>query len=254
MKKILVIEDDLSIQQVITDVLENEGYNIFTAQNGKLGINLAKEIKPDLIICDVMMPVVNGYEVLSQLLKDKETSLIPFIFLSAKVEKDNIRYGIELGADDYLTKPFKIDELLNAVEIRFKKKELFLEHLKVNNENSTEENLGQDGYLALKQNGQPKIIKVDSITCITAFADYSNVFTSDGSKIVVRRLLKEWEKLLPGNIFLRIHRSTIININAVSKIENWFNNSLSVHLKNIDRRFIISRRQSAKFKNHLHYK
>ncbi len=254
MKKILVIEDDLSIQQVVTDVLENEGYSIFTAQNGKLGINLAKEIKPDLIICDIMMPVVNGYEVLTQLLKDKETSLIPFIFLSAKVEKDNIRHGIELGADDYLTKPFKIDELLNAVEIRFKKKDLFLEHLKVNYKNPAEKNLDKDGYIALKQNGEPKILKIESITCITAFTDYSNVFISDGSKIVVRRLLKEWEKLLPGNIFLRIHRSTIININAISKIEKWFNNSLSVHLKKIDQRFIISRRQSVKFKSHLHYK
>ncbi|MFZ0452586.1 MAG: response regulator [Ignavibacteriaceae bacterium] len=124
MKKILVIEDDLPIQQVIIDILENEGYKIFSAGNGELGLSLAKEVNPDLIICDVMMPVMDGYEVISGLIKDKETSKIPFIFLSAKVEKDNIIHGFELGADDYLTKPFKIVELLNAVEIRLTKNDI----------------------------------------------------------------------------------------------------------------------------------
>ncbi len=255
MKKILIIEDDVSIQQVITDVLENEGFATFTAQNGKAGLNLAKEILPDLIICDVMMPVMDGYEVISTLLKEKETSLIPFIFLSARVEKDNIRHGMELGADDYLTKPFKIEDLLNSVEIRLKKKEILFNFVNESREKtSEEEKVDKDGYLALKHNGGPELVKVHSIICITAFADYTNVFTIEGKRLVVRRLLKEWEKILPENIFLRIHRSTIININSIEKIENWFNNSLSVHLKNLDERFIISRRHSAKIKNHLHYK
>lgn len=254
MKKILIIEDDIPIQQVIADVLENEGFETFTAQNGKDGFKLAKEILPDLIICDVMMPVMDGYEVISTMSKEKETSLIPFIFLSAKVEKDNIRHGMELGADDYLTKPFKIEELLNAVEIRLKKKEILSNFVNGSQEKCSEEKVDKDGYLAIKYNGEPKLVKVDSINCITAFADYSNVFTIDGKRLIVRRLLKEWEKILPENIFLRIHRSTIININSIEKIENWFNNSLSVQLKNHDERFIISRRHSARLKSHLHYK
>jgi two-component system, sensor histidine kinase and response regulator len=177
MKKILVIEDDLAIQQVITDVLENEGYKIFIAANGKLGIDLAKEIIPDLIICDVMMPVMDGYQVIAALLNNKKTSLIPFIFLSAIVEKDKVRFGMELGADDYLTKPFKIKELVNAVEIRFKKKELLLKQSNLETEKLVdEEKVNKDSYIALKQNGEPKLVKVDSINCITAFTDYTKKF------------------------------------------------------------------------------
>ncbi len=255
MKKILIIEDDISIQQVITDILENEGYKIFTAVNGKYGLDLSRELKPDLIICDVMMPVMDGYEVISTLLNEDETSLIPFIFLSARVEKDNIRHGMELGADDYLTKPFRIDELLKAVEIRLKKKEIIEQRL--NNQVDNQPKVSEtclDGHFGVKHNGQLKIIKAESIECITAFADYSNVFTMDGNKFTIRRLLKEWEQLLPSDIFLRIHRSTIININSVVKIENWFNNSLSVHLKNFPERFVISRRYSSKLKSSLHFK
>jgi DNA-binding LytR/AlgR family response regulator len=254
MKKILVIEDDIPIQQVIIDILENEGYNIFTAQNGKAGINLAKEIKPDLILCDVMMPVMDGYEVISSLLKDSTTSLIPFIFLSAKVEKDNVRHGMELGADDYLTKPFKVEELLNAVETRLKKKEIINSFILHDDESSREKKVEEDGHIILKDKGEPKLVKINSIVCITAYADYTNLYTSDGKKIVVRRLLKEWEKILPEKIFIRIHRSTIINISFIDKIENWFNNSFSVHLKNFGEKFIISRRQSAKLKQELHFK
>jgi DNA-binding LytR/AlgR family response regulator len=254
MKKIVVIEDDLSIQQVIIDILEGEGYKIFSARDGKSGIDLVKEIKPDLILCDVMMPVMDGYEVISNLLKDKDTSLIPFIFLSARVEKDNVRHGMELGADDYLTKPFKVDELIKAVEARFRKKELINLSKHVNEENFTENKIAEDSHIILKHNGQPRLVKVNSIICITASTDYTNVFTNDGKKIVARRLLKEWEKILPEKIFIRIHRSTIINLNAIDKIENWFNNSLSVHMKNLDEKFIISRRHSVRLKNKLHFK
>ncbi len=255
MKKILIIEDDLAIQQVIIDVLENEGYKIFTAQNGKIGLDLAKEIKPDLIICDVMMPVMDGYEVISTLLKDKENSLIPFIFLSARVEKDNVRHGMYLGADDYLTKPFKINELLNAVEIRFKRQEQFKQLIKGNAINLDKKNkIDIDNQIVLKQNGEPILVLVNSIACITALSDYTYVFISEKNKIMVRRSLREWEDILPENIFLRIHRSTIININSIIKIENWFNNSLSVSLKNMEQKFIISRRYTGKFKNHFHYK
>ncbi len=255
MKRILIIEDDPSIQQSISDILEGEGYKIFTAMNGKSGLDLARELKPDLIICDVMMPVMDGYEVISTLLKEENTSLIPFIFLSARVEKDNIRHGMELGADDYLTKPFRIEELIKAVEIRLKKKEILEHQLKTNEKTASEDARPPlNGHIALKHNGQVKIVKTESIDCITAFADYTYVYTSDKTKFTVRRLLKEWEQLLPADTFLRIHRSTIININSIVKIENWFNNSLSVHLKNIPERFVISRRYSAKLKNSLHYK
>lgn len=124
MKKILVIEDDKVMRENTAEILELSNYEVTTAPNGKIGSVLAKAIKPDLIICDIMMPELDGYGVLLELSKDPSTSSIPFIFLSAKAEKSEIRKGMELGADDYLTKPFEDTELLKAIEIRFKKIEL----------------------------------------------------------------------------------------------------------------------------------
>jgi DNA-binding LytR/AlgR family response regulator len=255
MKKILIIEDDISIQQVITDILENENYKVFSANNGKTGIELAKALIPDLIICDVMMPIMNGYEVIENLSNDSKTSAIPFIFLSARVEKSNIRQGMELGADDYLTKPFRMEELIKAVEIRLKKKEMLIPSVTIQEDNSfsLETKLLEEDHIILKNNGEPRLVKINSIICITASADYSNVFISDGSKIFARRLLKEWEKILPKK-FLRIHRSTIINLNFVEKIENWFNNSLLIRVKNHNEKFIVSRRYSVKIKSEFHFK
>lgn len=124
MKKILLIEDDTIMRENTAEILELAQYQVTTAQNGKVGSSLAKELKPDLIICDIMMPELDGYGVLHVLSKDPKTAAIPFIFLTAKAEKSEIRKGMELGADDYLTKPFEDTELLNAVESRMKKSEM----------------------------------------------------------------------------------------------------------------------------------
>jgi DNA-binding response OmpR family regulator len=121
MSKILVIEDNKSIKQTILDLLDSKGFEIYSACNGNEGIELAKKVIPDLIICDIIMPLKNGFDVIKELSGDLSTSLIPFIFLSAKAEKDDIREGIELGAADYITKPFRLGELLNVINIRLKK-------------------------------------------------------------------------------------------------------------------------------------
>lgn len=121
MKTILLIEDNQKVRENIGEILELAGYNVLSAENGKVGVGITKTTIPDLIICDVMMPELDGYGVLHVLSKNPETSGIPFIFLTAKAEKDDVRKGMNLGADDYLTKPFDDIELLNAIEIRLKK-------------------------------------------------------------------------------------------------------------------------------------
>ena len=121
MKKILLIEDDPLVRANTAEILELANYQVRSAENGKKGLQLAKEFHPDLIICDVMMPELDGYGVLHILAKDPDTAGIPFIFLSAKSDKSEIRKGMDLGADDYLTKPYEDTELLNAVEARMKK-------------------------------------------------------------------------------------------------------------------------------------
>lgn len=125
MKKILVIEDEKNIRNRIVDTLElaEEPYQIFAAQHGREGLEMAKREMPDLIISDVMMPEMNGYEVLKALRSDEATATIPFIFLSAKADISHIREGMNLGADDYLPKPFSIDELLSVVATRLQRQE-----------------------------------------------------------------------------------------------------------------------------------
>jgi DNA-binding response OmpR family regulator len=123
MKKILLIEDNDEVRENTAEILELSDYKVFTAADGKEGVETANKELPDLIICDIMMPVLDGYGVLHTLGKKPETAGIPFIFLTAKSEKSDFRRGMDMGADDYITKPFDGSELLNAVEVRLKKAE-----------------------------------------------------------------------------------------------------------------------------------
>jgi CheY-like chemotaxis protein len=124
MKKILVVEDNKDIRENIAELLELSNYQVLMAANGKLGIEEAIAEKPDLILCDIMMPELDGYGVLHMIQKNPELQNTPFIFLSALGEKAEIRKGMSLGADDYITKPFDPTDLLNTVERRLKKAEL----------------------------------------------------------------------------------------------------------------------------------
>lgn len=128
--KILLIEDNPDIRENTQELLELSDYDVEVAENGKEGVKLAKDILPDLIICDIMMPELDGYGVLQILNKQPQTASIPFIFLTAKAEKDDFRKGMTLGADDYLTKPFDETDLLNAIENRLKKYNLFKQNFK----------------------------------------------------------------------------------------------------------------------------
>jgi DNA-binding response OmpR family regulator len=124
MSKILVIEDESSVRTNIIELLNEEGFETFGAENGKIGISLAKKVYPDLIICDILMPDISGYDVLQELQKEIETSSIPFIFLSALTDESHIRMGMRDGADDYLTKPYKTQDLLDALYSHLNKKKV----------------------------------------------------------------------------------------------------------------------------------
>lgn len=121
MSKVLLIEDDTALRENTAELLELSDYDVTTAPNGKVGIEKAKTENPDIIVCDIMMPEVDGYGVLEALSLHNHTHQIPFIFLSAKTEHKEIRKGMDLGADDYLTKPFEEEELISAIESRLAK-------------------------------------------------------------------------------------------------------------------------------------
>lgn len=123
-KKILLIEDDKTVRENTEEILELSNYEVETASNGKIGVDKVSRFKPDIIVCDIMMPEMDGYQVLNQLSKSSVYSKIPFIFLSAKTDHKDVRLGMNLGADDYLTKPFEEEELIDAIESRLAKADI----------------------------------------------------------------------------------------------------------------------------------
>jgi signal transduction histidine kinase len=123
MKKILLIEDEQALREGIADVLTFEGYKVIEAADGRNGIELAIKNLPDLILCDILMPEMNGHDVLRQLAKNEDTRLIPFVFITALSERPDIRTGMEMGANDYLTKPFSHEELLKTIGKQLEKSE-----------------------------------------------------------------------------------------------------------------------------------
>ncbi len=130
MKKILIIEDEAQTRRNIATILEMEGYEPITAPEGKTGVALARELQPALILCDVSMPEFDGHDVLRTLRADSRTACIPFLFLTARTDRKDVRLGMELGADDYLYKPTRVDELLGAIRSRLERKQEIVEALR----------------------------------------------------------------------------------------------------------------------------
>jgi DNA-binding response OmpR family regulator len=160
MKKILLIEDNPEVRENTQEILTLANYDVLAAENGKVGVELAQKEKPDLIICDIMMPELDGYGVLHILSKNEQTANIPFIFLTAKTEKSDIRKGMNLGADDYLTKPFDDTDLLNAIEARLRKNAMIQKQYDVSLEGL--ENFIKDAkqVLNIKDLGKDKKVKI----------------------------------------------------------------------------------------------
>ncbi|WP_299113945.1 response regulator [uncultured Winogradskyella sp.] len=139
MTKVLLIEDDTVLRENTAELLELSDFNVITSPNGKIGLKDAKKHLPDVIVCDIMMPELDGYQVLNRLSKHNKTKHIPFIFLSAKTEHSDVRKGMNLGADDYITKPFTEGELISAIKSRLAKASILKEQGQDNVNNYLEE-------------------------------------------------------------------------------------------------------------------
>lgn len=129
-EKIVIIEDNTEVRENVNEILESSGYTVEAAENGRVGLEIIKRSRPDLIICDIMMPDMEGYELLQQLRSDKNIADTPFVFLTAKTSRDDLSKGMEMGADDYIIKPFTISELLKRVKIRLDKRKEIVERSK----------------------------------------------------------------------------------------------------------------------------
>jgi DNA-binding response OmpR family regulator len=248
MKTILIVEDETSVRDMIRTFLELQKFSVITASNGKDGLVLAKRILPDLIISDIMMPVMDGFQLKKELLKDETAATTPFIFLTSMSEREKVRKGMELGADDYLTKPVIMEELKEAISVQLEKRNKLLKEYMKKIGKAPKKEYANNEHVLLKDKGTPRFVKIDSIRCITAEDKYTKVFLNTNEKIISSLSLKEWESMIPAKNFLRIHRATIINLESIEKVDKWFQRSYKVKIKGIDEGFEISRRYYSKIR------
>lgn len=248
--KIILFEDEKDVRESIIEILVNNDFEAITL---KTDTNFLERIifhKPDLIISDIMMPGIDGYQLKRKLDSNKKTSSIPFIFLTAKAEMQDLRMGMNIGADDYLIKPFKTKDLLQAVEIRLKKAVGF-ESKPIKNDSQDKFKYEDRIFVDLKD--KQMFIKLSEIKFIQSEGAYTTVVLVDDKKYLIRKLLKEWESVLPQENFIRIHRGTIINLEYVVKLEKWFNRTYKVYLSGSTDALDISQRFAVKLKSKLSF-
>ncbi|MBU1096509.1 MAG: response regulator [Bacteroidetes bacterium] len=250
MNNIMLIEDDKQLRQNIRIALERSGFQVDEFSNGSEVFVKKLDSTPDLILCDIMMPEKDGYWVFNEIKKHHTLSTIPFIFITAKVDRDDIRKGMNLGADDYLTKPFKISELLDAVNSRISLHKGNAPYSKLKPK-PQETLLKIDNFILLDVGKKLERIAIKSIDFIKADGVYSEVYMNNTPKIEVRKSLNDWEHILPNESFIRIHRSTIINILAVSHVEKWFNQTLLLYIQNYKEPLKISRSYKSALKGKI---
>jgi diguanylate cyclase (GGDEF)-like protein len=219
MKKILIIEDEEMIRINLKELLEVEDFEVWEAENGEEGIKLAQVHQPDLILCDVMMPRLNGYAVLQQLRCDPLTATIPFIFMTALAERSNIRKGMELGADDYISKPCTATELLKAIRVRLEKHSIVKQHYQIQVQKVQDQ---------LKQ-----LIYIDNITNLP-------------NRLALREQFENVKQTLNSEKF-RLIPIISVNIDRFRRInESWGYDASSCLLKAVGERMIQQLRNRAK--------
>ena len=182
MEKILIIEDDNILRENIAEILEANDYDVFSANNGIEGVKLVEEIMPDLILCDIMMPGIDGYNVKEYLSKKEELGIIPFIFLTAKTKVEDIQQGLSLGADDYILKPFETEDLLNIIEMRLEKYEKIKETGRKSFSAKNEES-GLTDRILIDSNKNKKMLLLKDIVLITADGNYTSVLDKNQNKL-----------------------------------------------------------------------
>jgi DNA-binding response OmpR family regulator len=200
-EKILIIEDEDEILDNLRILLNAEGFEIFSATDGQKGIALAVQHLPDLIVCDIMIPGFDGYEVLRKLKTDDKTNLIPFIFITAKAEPSDLRRGMELGADDFISKPFSSEELLSAIKTRLHKHKSLISKLsseKIDfDQDDDDKKLSIEDSIFVSYHNDTIPVKIAKIKYITAQNQYSTIFLEDQRNYMIRKSLSTWEKILP---------------------------------------------------------
>lgn len=238
--RILVMEDDDNVRLPLVDLLEANGYEVDAVADGEAGMTRAKENLPDLIVSDIMMPKKDGFEVFDALQDEPKTAVIPFIFLSAKADPTEVREGLGLGADDYITKPFKNDDLLSSIKVRLEK------FKRISEAATTLESEEDYDQVFIKDGDSCWFVEYERIRLLESEDNYVRIFF-DKEKPLLSRTLNYMEEKLPARMFFRANRKQMINLRWIKNIQPWFNGGMLVILKD-DTRVQMSRRASQAFR------
>lgn len=241
MKNILILEDDENVRVPLEDLLSAEGFNVLTAPDGKQGLAIAKKEDPDLIVSDIMMPEMNGHEVFEALQADPLTAIIPFIFLTAKTDPSDIREGLGLGADDYITKPFEPEDLVQSIRTRLEK------YQRISDAALTAESNENLDYIYIKDGESCWFVEYEKIRLLESDENYIRVCFED-EKPLVNKSLNYLAEKLPRKYFFRANRKQIINLKWIRNIQPWFNGGLLVTLRD-GTKVQMSRRAAQEFRS-----
>jgi two-component system LytT family response regulator len=234
LKAIIVDDERLARRELRLMLLDHTEIEVAGEAEGVASaLELIREVKPHVVFLDIQMPGESGFDLL-----DRSEARFKVIFVTA-FDAHAIR-AFEVNALDYLLKPINPERLARALER--------LASSASQPESHGLRKLEYEDRLFIDTNERSGFLKLSTVECICAAGDYSEVFTADGKKILVLKSLKEWEERLPERYFSRIHRSTIINLEYVDKIENWFNRSYRIYLRQIEEPFIMSRRYAVRLK------
>lgn len=225
MKKILIIEDDPNLREAVIDLLSIKGYQLEIAEDGFTGYTKAKVFQPDLILSDIVMPRIDGFDMLSLIKDDDTLNTIPFIFISGKSEKESFRKAMNLGANDFLVKPFAANELYEAVHSRLAVQSE--KKVKVPQAKPVHAHAGQvvapapasaaTGKLAVPTIDGLDMIELCNVIRCEAQRAYAKFYFKDGRTRLVSKSMKTFEQELCANNFMKVHRSHIVNLNHVVK-------------------------------------
>jgi DNA-binding response OmpR family regulator len=241
--KILLIEDEAGFRRLVTMSLLKHGYEVLEASDGSEGVKRAVDSRPDLILCDLVMPQMHGYEVLAELQRDERLADIPVIFLTGQSELEQIRQGMNLGADDYLTKPANIVDLLGAIAARLNRRRPQRRRAEMPPGRGTQA-IGNDTCL-ITTSREKRLIRFTEIRAVLADGEYSWVYWDKSNKgALIRKPLKQWQAELPRDQFLRVHRHAIINLAFLDRVEKLPQSRLQLHLHDVPEPILVSLSQT----------
>ena len=304
MTSILIIDDDNHICTVLGEFLRRHGYQVTTALNGEQGLAAAKAATPDLILCDLEMPGLDGQAVVTALRKDAKAGEIPVIFLSGCTERGQIRRSMNLGGDDYITKPAQLPEILEAITARLSRRQKQREQLDqqldqaaqifvgiihdlnrktdpevrgladANGDMDEQKNqilqkvrqslnaekagdaadeapANQPATLLVKNNNRQYFLKLSEVKVLMACGEYADIYWGKDQHLMFRKPLKQWEKELPADQFVRVHRQAIINLAFLDFVEKDADGRLQIHLRDFNQVIPVSQRETPGFNRAL---